>query len=133
MLRLLPSYQGDPNPFRIELATDATNIAGCIFWSSSTQHRAGFVVSHGKLVLLGNGLMRLEVHEHQDLISPSWFTRRAVQFVGEIVLGASAERGTLTLSVQGQHVEGTIGLTGKADLGQQSHYQARLVGESEEG
>lgn len=127
-LKLFLPDDTDSNPFRVELSTENTGSIGTLFWTSFSQYPHGQGLSCGTVTLNNEDLIILETRDNNSRISPSWFTRLSVLYVGDITQGVTGKQGKLTFSLRDGHISGTIHATGTSNLQQISVYQAQLLG-----
>jgi hypothetical protein len=128
-LKLLPPGRADSNPFRLELTTEYTRSTGSLFWTSFLQYLHGQGLQCSKITICEDDQVILETLENVNPVSPSWFTTQVVPAIGQIMQGVTGEQGQLAISPRAEHLSGTIHAKGTSDLGQNSIYQAQILGQ----
>ncbi|NET34850.1 MAG: CHAT domain-containing protein [Cyanothece sp. SIO1E1] len=136
-LKILPlPYEGDPNPFFVSLSTEAQDQLGSLFWTSKAQP-APAVANNDEFystITVENRQVHLALNPSDAIRTEiSWFTAD-VGTLGQMLqtpIGVNqASQGTMTFSVNGNQVQGTLTVVGTNWFGQESHYQAEFSGQT---
>lgn len=130
-LKILSSYTGDPNPFLVQLSTEVNGANGSLLWSSFAPTQTGRQEAYSKITVNGNQV-NLEVNPTQTVrLDVSWLTLVTgglEELVGSLPIGTTVKQGTLTFSIQGNSISGSIKAEGTSDLGNPSRYEATFTG-----
>jgi CHAT domain-containing protein len=132
ILKILPRYPGDPNPFFVTFSTDTMDTNGSILWDSFTHLRFGQGKPNGEIIVRGNQV-RLEVKTSENIrVGLTWFTQTRGELVPDIPVGVTVKSGTFTFSIKGKRISGEIHASGISDFNQSSAYEAQFIGQRQE-
>ena len=127
-LKLLPRYAADPNPFMVTLVTEARQ-GSCLRWYSYTAHqtRQGEINS---LVQVTDKQIRLETTPAQKVIDGiAWSVPVQNPYLPDIISeDARATLGSLTFTISGDGVTGSLSIEGLTLSGARSTYMAQFAG-----